>query len=67
MPQFLRQRITGALQPLWQYSGCCYVFVNLHPLAHLVALALGNRRYQFYAAVITLSLFAVIITIGGMK
>ncbi|MBX2925142.1 MAG: sodium/sugar symporter [Chitinophagaceae bacterium] len=69
MPQFLRQRYNrGVATTMAVFWLLLYVFVNLTSIIYLGALALEvTAGINFTAAVITLSLFAVIITIGGMK
>lgn len=69
MPQFLRQRyspvVATTMAIFWLLL---YIFVNLTSIIYLGALALEvTAGINFTAAVIALSLFAVIITIGGMK
>jgi SSS family solute:Na+ symporter len=69
MPQFLRQRYnSGVATTMAVFWLLLYVFVNLTSIIYLGALALEvTAGIPFTAAVIALSLFAVIITIGGMK
>ena len=70
MPQFLSQRynetVSLIMAVFWLFL---YVFVNLTSILFLGALALSNLvgADQFHTIIICLSLFAVIITLGGMK
>jgi len=72
MPQFLKTRYneTAALimAIFWLFL---YVFVNLTSILYLGALAInsltGGDESQFHVIIIALSLFAVVITLGGMK
>lgn len=69
MPQFLRQRyspvVATTMAIFWLLL---YIFVNLTSIIYLGALALEvTAGVPFNWAVISLSLFAILITIGGMK
>jgi SSS family solute:Na+ symporter len=72
MPQFLKTRYneTAALimAIFWLFL---YVFVNLTSILYLGALAINNLTggddTQFHVIIIALSIFAVFITLGGMK
>lgn len=69
MPQFLRQRynpmVATTMAIFWLLL---YVFVNLTSIIYLGALALEvTAGLDFTIAVIGLSLFAIFITLGGMK
>lgn len=69
MPQFLRQRynpmVATTMAVFWLLL---YVFVNLTSIIYLGALALEvTAGLDFTIAVIGLSLFAIFITLGGMK
>ncbi len=69
MPQFLRQRYNPTVATIMAiFWLLLYVFVNLTSILYLGALALQvTAGVDFTAAVIGLGLFAVFITIGGMK
>ncbi len=69
MPQFLRRRynplVATTMAVFWLLL---YIFVNLTSIIYLGALALEvTAGVNFTAAVIALSLFAILITVGGMK
>lgn len=69
MPQFLRQRysptVATTMAIFWLLL---YIFVNLTSIIYLGALALEvTAGVDFTWAVIALSLFAILITVGGMK
>ncbi|WP_394772389.1 sodium/solute symporter, partial [Mucilaginibacter sp.] len=72
MPQFLKTRYNETVALImaifWLFL---YVFVNLTSILYLGALAinnlLGGSVDQFHLIIILLSLFAVFITLGGMK
>lgn len=69
MPQFLRQRYNPVVATIMAvFWLLLYVFVNLTSILYLGALALQvTAGVDFNAAIIGLAVFAVIITIGGMK
>ena len=72
MPQFLKTRYNDTVALImaifWLFL---YVFVNLTSILFLGAVAINNLMGggigQFHVIVIVLSLFAVLITLGGMK
>ncbi len=72
MPQFLKTRYNETVALImaifWLFL---YVFVNLTSILYLGALAinnlLGGGPDQFHVIIILLSIFAVVITLGGMK
>ena len=70
MPQFLSQRynetVSLIMAVFWLFL---YVFVNLTSILFLGALALSNLvgADQFHTIIVCLSVFAIIITLGGMK
>lgn len=69
MPQFLRQRynpvVATTMAIFWLLL---YIFVNLTSIIYLGALALEvTAGVDFTIAVVALALFAILITIGGMK
>ncbi len=72
MPQFLEKRYNKSVSLImaifWLFL---YVFVNLTSILFLGAVAINNLTggnvTQFHLIVIALSIFAVFITLGGMK
>src|SRR5690349_3427328 len=69
MPQFLRKRyspvVATTMAIFWLLL---YVFVNLTSILYLGALALEvTAGVDFNMSIIALAVFAIIITIGGMK
>ncbi|GAA4055747.1 sodium/sugar symporter [Hymenobacter glaciei] len=70
MPQFLEQRYNSTLSLImsifWLFL---YVLVNLTSILYLGALALSNLvgGDSFHTIIILLALFALLISIGGMK
>src|SRR6201995_1148544 len=72
MPQFLKTRYNETVALImaifWLFL---YVFVNLTSILYLGAVAinslLGGTDNQFHIILIALSIFAVFITLGGMK
>ena len=70
MPQFLEQRYNSTLSLImsifWLFL---YVLVNLTSILYLGALALSNLvgGDSFHVIIILLALFALLISIGGMK
>ena len=69
MPQFLRERYSPLVATLMAvFWLLAYVFVNLTSILYLGALALElTVGLNFDVAIIGLSLFAIAITIGGMR
>ncbi|HVV54837.1 MAG TPA: sodium/solute symporter [Mucilaginibacter sp.] len=72
MPQFLNTRYNGTVALImaifWLFL---YVFVNLTSILFLGSLAINNliggSHHDFQMIIIALSIFAVFITLGGMK
>ncbi|HVX49227.1 MAG TPA: sodium/solute symporter [Chitinophagaceae bacterium] len=72
MPQFLKTRYNETVALImaifWLFL---YVFVNLTSILYLGALAInsltGGDDNQFHIIIIALSVFAILITLGGMK
>lgn len=70
MPQFLKQRYNERVAVLmaifWLFL---YVFVNLTSILYLGSIAINNLvgGDYFHAIMVCLALFALIITLGGMK
>src|ERR1700742_1151404 len=72
MPQFLKTRynetVALIMAVFWLFL---YVFVNLTSILYLGAVAINNLvgggQDQFHVIIIALSVFAVFITLGGMK
>jgi SSS family solute:Na+ symporter len=72
MPQFLKERYNETVALImaifWLFL---YVFVNLSSILYLGAIAInslvGGTDNQFHIIIIALSIFAVFITLGGMK
>ena len=72
MPQFLKTRYNETVALImaifWLFL---YVFVNLTSILYLGAIAInslvGGTDNQFHFIIIALSIFAVFITLGGMK
>jgi SSS family solute:Na+ symporter len=69
MPQFLAKRYSGTVSTIMAIIWLLiYVFVNLTSIIYLGALAISSiAPVSFQFCVIALSLFAVIVTLGGMK
>lgn len=69
MPQFLSQRYNQTVSTIMAvFWLLVYVFVNLTSILYLGALAVSTiSGAPFYACTIGLALFAVFITLGGMK
>ncbi|MDQ8052410.1 MAG: sodium/solute symporter [Pedobacter sp.] len=69
MPQFLAQRYDGSVSTVMAvFWLLVYVFVNLTSIIYLGALAISSiSGISFEVAIIGLSLFAVVVTLGGMK
>jgi solute:Na+ symporter, SSS family len=70
MPQFLKQRynegVAVVMAVFWLFL---YVFVNLTSILFLGALAINNLTggTNFHIIMVALAVFALIITLGGMK
>ena len=69
MPQFLAKRYSGTVSTIMAIIWLLiYVFVNLTSIIYLGALAISSiAPVSFQFCVIVLSLFSVIVTLGGMK
>ncbi|MBK8555508.1 MAG: sodium/sugar symporter [Lewinellaceae bacterium] len=69
MPQFLSRRYSPLVATIMAvFWLLIYVFVNLTSILYLGALAVSNvSGFSFTACSIFLSVFAIIITLGGMK
>jgi len=69
MPQFLATRYSDTVSTIMAvFWLLVYVFVNLTSIIYLGALAISSiSPVSFEAAVIGLSVFAIIVTLGGMK
>ncbi len=69
MPQFLSQRFSPLVATIMAvFWLLLYVFVNLTSILYLGALAVSTiSGFSFTACCIGLSVFAIIITLGGMK
>ncbi|MEN9909044.1 MAG: hypothetical protein RLZZ540_2193 [Bacteroidota bacterium] len=69
MPQFLAKRYNGTVSTIMAVIWLLiYVFVNLTSIIYLGALAISSiAPISFEFCVIGLSLFSVIVTLGGMK
>jgi SSS family solute:Na+ symporter len=69
MPQFLQQRYNSTVSTVMAiFWLLVYVFVNLTSILYLGALAIASiSNVSFGAAVAGLAIFAVIVTLGGMK
>ncbi|MEK7256614.1 MAG: sodium/sugar symporter [Bacteroidota bacterium] len=69
MPQFLNQRYSQTVATLMAvFWLLVYVFVNLSSILYLGALAVQTiSGFNFYACMFFLTIFAIIITLGGMK
>ncbi len=69
MPQFLHQRYNGTVAMImaifWLFL---YIVVNLLSILYLGAVAVsGISGFNIYACIVFLAIFAIIITLGGMK
>src|ERR1051326_6921666 len=69
MPQFLNQRYNSTVAMImavfWLFL---YIVVNLMSILYLGALAISSiSGFNIYTCILLLALFAVFITIGGMK
>ncbi len=69
MPQFLNQRYNGTVSTIMAIFWLgLYILVNLTSILYLGALAVsGISGLDFYACMVGLAVFAIIITLGGMK
>ncbi len=69
MPQFLNQRYNGTVAMIMAvFWLMLYVVVNLMSILYLGAVAIsGISGLNFYVCIIMLALFAIVITLGGMK
>jgi SSS family solute:Na+ symporter len=69
MPQFLAKRYNGTVSTIMAIIWLLiYVFVNLTSIIYLGALAISSiAPVSFQFCVIALSIFSVIVTLGGMK
>ena len=69
MPQFLSQRYNKTVSLIMAiFWLILYIMVNLTSILYLGALAVsGISGLEFYTCMIFLAVFAIIITIGGMK
>jgi solute:Na+ symporter, SSS family len=69
MPQFLSQRYNPAVSLIMAiFWLLLYITVNLTSILYLGALAVsGISGFDFYYCMVFLAIFAIIITIGGMK
>ncbi len=69
MPQFLAKRYSDSVSTIMAVIWLLlYVFVNLTSIIYLGALAISSiSQLSFTSCVIGLSIFSVIVTLGGMK
>jgi solute:Na+ symporter, SSS family len=69
MPQFLSQRYNAKVAMIMAiFWLALYIVVNLMSILYLGALAIsGITSINIYACIIALAVFAIIITLGGMK
>lgn len=69
MPQFLAQRYSDKVSTIMAvFWLLVYVFVNLTSIIYLGALAISSiSPISFEASIIFLSVFSIIVTLGGMK
>lgn len=69
MPQFLSQRYNKTVSLIMAiFWLLLYIMVNLTSILYLGALAVsGISGLDFYACMVFLAIFAIIITVGGMK
>jgi SSS family solute:Na+ symporter len=69
MPQFLLQRYNATVSTIMAiFWLLVYVFVNLTSIIYLGALAISSvSGLDFALCVVGLSLFAIVVTVGGMK
>ena len=69
MPQFLHQRYNGTVAMIMAiFWLMLYIVVNLMSILYLGSVAIANiANLNFYFVMVVLAVFAVIITLGGMK
>lgn len=69
MPQFLHQRYNGTVAMIMAiFWLALYIVVNLLSILYLGAVAVsGISGFSVFACLIFLSIFAILITLGGMK
>lgn len=69
MPQFLAKRYNGKVSTIMAiFWLLVYVFVNLTSIIYLGALAISSiSQLSFEACIVGLTIFSVIVTLGGMK
>ena len=69
MPQFLAKRYNDKVSTIMAvFWLLVYVFVNLTSIIYLGALAISSiSPVSFEAAIVGLSVFSIIVTLGGMK
>lgn len=69
MPQFLAQRYNDKVSTIMAvFWLLVYVFVNLTSIIYLGSLAISSiSPVSFEAAIVGLSIFSIVVTLGGMK
>jgi SSS family solute:Na+ symporter len=69
MPQFLNQRYNGTVAMIMAvFWLLLYIVVNLMSILYLGALAIsGITGFDIYLCIFALAIFAILITLGGMK
>jgi SSS family solute:Na+ symporter len=69
MPQFLNQRYNGTVAMIMAiFWLLLYIVVNLMSILYLGALAIsGITGFDIYLCIFLLAIFAILITLGGMK
>src|SRR6187455_413326 len=69
MPQFLNQRYNGTVAMIMAvFWLLLYIVVNLMSILYLGALAIsGITGFDIYLCIFLLAIFAIFITLGGMK
>ncbi|HYG20110.1 MAG TPA: sodium/sugar symporter [Ohtaekwangia sp.] len=69
MPQFLHQRYNGTVAMIMAiFWLLLYIVVNLMSILYLGALAIsGITGFNIYLCIVLLAVFAIFITLGGMK
>jgi solute:Na+ symporter, SSS family len=69
MPQFLSQRYNGTVAMIMAiFWLALYIVVNLMSILYLGALAVSSiSGISIYASILLLAVFAIVITLGGMK
>ena len=69
MPQFLNQRYNGTVAMIMAvFWLLLYIVVNLMSILYLGALAISSiSGFNIYTCILLLALFAIFITLGGMK